>query len=124
MGNPSQVLSNRRDNPNIDYSKEIVFRRVAIRRFCLDCTGYQHMEVKECVSFNCPLWPYRMGTESRVVENEEAYNDFLCRAAKKSGFEVKFDQSSSQVHLPPKRGWKIDSSQINPALAGEDEQKI
>ena len=32
-----------------------------IRAKCLDCCGEQESEVRKCVSFTCPNWPYRMG---------------------------------------------------------------
>lgn len=32
-----------------------------IRAKCLDCCGYEPGEVRKCVSFTCPLWPFRMG---------------------------------------------------------------
>jgi len=33
-----------------------------MRDKCMDCVGQQESEVRKCVSFDCPLWPYRMGT--------------------------------------------------------------
>ncbi len=33
----------------------------AIRAKCLDCVCNQAIEVRRCVSKNCPLWPYRFG---------------------------------------------------------------
>ena len=33
----------------------------AIRAKCLDCCGAAASEVRKCVAFNCPLWPFRMG---------------------------------------------------------------
>ena len=38
----------------------------AIRRRCVDCTGYETKRTRECVFGGvrdelCPLWPYRMG---------------------------------------------------------------
>jgi hypothetical protein len=33
----------------------------AIRKKCLDCCCGQEHEVRYCVSFDCPLWPLRMG---------------------------------------------------------------
>lgn len=32
-----------------------------IRAKCLDCVGERAEEVRRCVSFTCPNWPYRMG---------------------------------------------------------------
>ncbi|MDA7568639.1 hypothetical protein N8742_02915 [Emcibacteraceae bacterium] len=33
-----------------------------IRKYCMDCCCHQSSEVSKCVSDDCPLWPYRMGT--------------------------------------------------------------
>ncbi|MDW7651754.1 MAG: hypothetical protein SCK29_07185 [Bacillota bacterium] len=33
----------------------------AIRQQCLDCSGGQRAEVRECPVDACTLWPYRMG---------------------------------------------------------------
>lgn len=33
----------------------------AIRAKCLDC-AHSAAEVRKCVCFDCPLWPYRMGS--------------------------------------------------------------
>ena len=38
-----------------------VSRKSAIRLKCLDCTGNQSNEVKQCKAYNCPLWSYRLG---------------------------------------------------------------
>ena len=37
----------------------------AIRKFCLDCAGGSNGEVLLCHSFSCPLYPYRLGTNTR-----------------------------------------------------------
>lgn len=34
----------------------------AIRKKCLDCCGGQSLEVRLCEAVDCPIWPYRMGT--------------------------------------------------------------
>jgi len=33
----------------------------AIREKCLDCSGYQKMQVKLCETIACSLWPFRAG---------------------------------------------------------------
>jgi hypothetical protein len=33
----------------------------AIRAKCIDCSGNQPKEVKQCPVTTCALWPYRMG---------------------------------------------------------------
>ena len=37
-------------------------RSEAIRLKCLDCAGMSRKEVTLCMIFDCPLWPYRMGS--------------------------------------------------------------
>jgi|SRR6476646_1083782 len=34
----------------------------AIREKCLDCCCGNAAEVRKCVAIECPLWPFRMGT--------------------------------------------------------------
>jgi hypothetical protein len=34
----------------------------AIRAKCIDCSGGQLKEVRECIITDCPLYPFRMGT--------------------------------------------------------------
>lgn len=34
-----------------------------IRLFCIDCSGGNKSEVKECPLVRCNLWPYRMGVD-------------------------------------------------------------
>jgi hypothetical protein len=34
----------------------------AIREKCLDCCCENAAEVRKCVAVDCPLWPFRMGT--------------------------------------------------------------
>ena len=36
-------------------------RQLAIRTFCVQCTGWTPSETRECTGCGCPLWPYRMG---------------------------------------------------------------
>jgi hypothetical protein len=47
-----------------------------IRAKCLDCCCNQQYEVRKCTTVNCPLWPYRMGT-----------NPFTNRRGNASGFK-------------------------------------
>lgn len=43
-------------------SKEVDLTPVkAIRLKCLDCSGFQAAEVRQCPVTDCPLYPYRMG---------------------------------------------------------------
>jgi hypothetical protein len=34
----------------------------AIREKCLDCCCANAAEVRKCIAVDCPLWPFRMGT--------------------------------------------------------------
>ena len=34
----------------------------AIRAKCLDCVCNQYSEVRNCISLDCDLWPFRMGS--------------------------------------------------------------
>jgi len=33
----------------------------AVRAYCIECSGFDRVEVKGCEMVDCPLWPYRMG---------------------------------------------------------------
>ena len=33
----------------------------SIRKHCLDCSGYEPSEVKNCIIKDCPLYAFRMG---------------------------------------------------------------
>ena len=47
--------------------------REAIRLRCIDCMGGSLKEVRLCVSYDCPHWPHRMGTNAFQVggDNED-----------------------------------------------------
>ena len=51
---------------------ERIARKKAIRLKCLDCSGGIQAEVCRCPVTNCPLWPYRKGTEQRSTGTDEA----------------------------------------------------
>ena len=40
----------------------------AIRTKCVDCSGGSVSEVRRCVAYRCPLWPYRMGRSPWAVD--------------------------------------------------------
>jgi hypothetical protein len=44
----------------------------AIRAKCLDCCCHQEAEVRRCTAINCPLWPFRMGTNPWRAPPSEA----------------------------------------------------
>ena len=39
----------------------------AIRKKCLDCSCGQAMEVRKCGLENCPLYPYRFGSNPKAA---------------------------------------------------------
>jgi hypothetical protein len=47
----------------------------AIRAKCLDCCCGHAAEVRKCVATDCPLWPFRLGTnpfrQKSALSNEE-----------------------------------------------------
>lgn len=46
-------------------------RKLAIKAKCLDCSGGIRAEIRRCPATNCPLWPFRMGTEQRSPGTDE-----------------------------------------------------
>lgn len=45
--------------------KEYLTPIKAIRKNCIDCSGGSLKDVKECIIKDCPLYPYRMGTNPK-----------------------------------------------------------
>ncbi len=43
----------------------------AIRAKCVDCAGGSETEVRKCVAYDCPLWPYRMGRNPFISKRRE-----------------------------------------------------
>lgn len=38
----------------------------AIRKHCVECSGFSFNEVKLCPVYKCPLYPYRFGHRPKV----------------------------------------------------------
>lgn len=57
----------------------------AIRRKCIDCSGWDKKEVRECIFDGvkdelCPLWPLRMGKGSRsTLKSIRKYCMWCCK---------------------------------------------
>ena len=50
---------------------EICTRRDAIRNHCMECMGYMMAEIHRCDSFDCWLYPWRMGElDEEMVQRE------------------------------------------------------
>ncbi len=43
-------------------------RAAAVKLFCLDCVGGQRMEVRNCTSHDCALYPHRPYQVAREVK--------------------------------------------------------
>lgn len=46
---------------HMDARKRVKNPNTAIRAKCLECQGNDQVGVRQCSSFNCMLWPFRMG---------------------------------------------------------------
>ena len=46
-------------------------RGMAIRDKCLDCVGGELSEVRKCTAHACPLFRFRLGSESRSLKHVE-----------------------------------------------------
>jgi hypothetical protein len=55
----------------------------AIRAKCIDCCCYQISEVAKCTAINCPLWPFRMGTNPWRAPASEAKRAAATEAGKR-----------------------------------------
>jgi hypothetical protein len=55
-----------RDVP-IELLGELPGPLAAIRAKCIDCCAGSRSEVAKCTAIGCALWPYRMGTNPRLL---------------------------------------------------------
>jgi len=47
--------------------------KAAVQAMCLECTGYQKLEVRDCTALACPLYavrPYQTPRQRHTVPNE------------------------------------------------------
>jgi hypothetical protein len=67
---PNEVMQFAIQNPSplasvfihVDARKRVRNPNTAIRAKCLECQGNDQVAVRQCPSFNCLLWAFRMGT--------------------------------------------------------------
>jgi len=52
---------------DFDFRKYKLSRKNAIRLTCLDCMGFSKFNVKTCEIYTCPLYPYRLGTQTKIT---------------------------------------------------------
>lgn len=41
----------------------------AIRAKCLECVGFNSVEIKNCLGYNCVLYPYRFGHRNSKIKS-------------------------------------------------------
>jgi hypothetical protein len=92
-----------------------------IRAKCLDCCVQQEAEVRKCVLFTCPNWPYRMGTNPLRAPREiteEQREQLVARMAR-----ARAASSASPANLTPIfQGSKSDEPSAEAGIALEDEE--
>ena len=51
-----------------------IYRKVmACRKFCLECCGDSYAEVQRCTDSHCALFPFRLGNEKGLSEENTAH---------------------------------------------------
>jgi hypothetical protein len=73
---------------SISLLKQIGHRKMPllkiIRAKCMNCSGCALGEVRSCTFINCPLWPYRMGTNPFSTRTGNPKAIAALRAARKT----------------------------------------
>lgn len=46
-------------------------KAAALKAFCLRCVGYVREDVRDCTSYDCPLWPYRPYQQDAEADDAE-----------------------------------------------------
>lgn len=58
-----------------DYREdEPLIRSKAIKEKCMNCCGWQRVEVLNCTSYACPLWPHRLSSKTLEKFKKEIRN--------------------------------------------------
>jgi hypothetical protein len=77
----------------------------AIRAKCLDCCCYQEGEVRKCAAIECPLWPFRMGSNPWRAPPSEAKRAASAEAGRRLAnlrmVQGKTDEGEVPATLPP-----------------------
>ena len=85
-------------------------RRKAIREPCLNCTGWSHREVRNCIFEDCPLFLYRSGSgKQNAKARSKAIRRFCLWCTKGQHGEVS-KCPSTECSLFSYRKAKIDRS--------------
>jgi hypothetical protein len=93
-------------------------RRKAIRENCLNCSGWNTQEVKDCQHTDCPLYPYRLGRGPQNAKaRAKAIRDYCLWCMNGSASEVS-KCVTRDCPLFPYRQYKVDTSvEICPAMS-------
>jgi hypothetical protein len=94
-------------------------RRQAIRKRCLECSGFSPKEVKNCTFNNCLLYPYRLGFGyQEPKKRDKAIRDY-CRqdCMNNQNYEVRMCPSGNcpLFHFRQTRNTSTDSKKTSPA---------
>jgi hypothetical protein len=71
-----------------------VSRGDAIRAKCIDCSGGNAAEARRCAMLDCPLWPFRMGTDPFREPKSEEQRQLASQMAKARRAALGKDQDS------------------------------
>ena len=64
-------------------------RRMAIHQRCLDCSGWQHVDVRGCTITDCSLYPFRTGKgEQNAKARAKALHDYCIECMNGQRHEV------------------------------------
>ena len=94
----------------------------AIRRRCLDCSGYLLREVRNCHLTRCGLWPFRLGRDpepgqprgvanSILPRTDFAEEEAVARRSKKKNPGPRSRADRGQIHFHPKAN--LDGGRIS-----------
>lgn len=86
------------DAVTLQYRARNKSKAPAIRAKCVRCMGGQPALVRECSSLNCPLWPFRMGTNPLrgVVPPPKSLVDISDELAAQLATEIVEDESTER----------------------------
>lgn len=70
---------------------KVMTRGDAIRARCLDCCCFQRTEVTKCTAYDCPLWPFRLGSYTQSMK-------YLPKGIKVVDLRVRSQKSKENDH--------------------------
>jgi hypothetical protein len=85
---------------HMEARKRIKNPNSAIRAHCLECQGNDTVGVRQCPSFNCPLWPFRMGG-----------NPFFGRLVNSTG-EEESNESQAEIDALEEENERLEAERL------------